>query len=1133
MAGFLGNITNVHNLVATGTGTFTGLIVSGSFTGTITQANTAARAYTLPDKDGTFAMMSDIVAGGGVTLDTTQTITGLKSFQQGDNASLGAECITAVADRDFSAAGAWTGTGWSIVSGALAHTAGANVATLPNTSLNITPTNGVVYVIAMKIITTTLGTVTLSFGGVSLGIVAGQWVGTVNVNKYVLATGSGALTVTPDATWVGSIDDVSIKILTRSSYPSMRLFTTAGGTAAEIRNYNNTNFGLGNAAHRSNVSGTHNYGLGYYAQAGLTTGIANIAIGSETQEFLTNGTHNIGIGYFTQNAITSSSYNIGIGGYSQRYLTTGFNNVALGFQAQQALTVGWNNMALGAYAQMAITSGTANVAIGKSSQTALTTGSQNMGIGGNSLLKVTTGSYNVAIGNNSGYNIVTTSNNTGIGTDTLFNATASDNTAIGYGSLVDLTTGGYNTALGSLSGDGATNATITYCSFFGYNARSTTDGITNSTAIGNGAVVTASNQIQLGNTAITSVFTHGNLTLGVTTGGSASPQKIFRVNGGANADLAPVVSLFRTGNSEGGMAIVASKLKLFQGGGLGGYTDALITAANGFTIDMSGNVVATGTITGTNGILSGSLSATTGTFTSGSITLQAVTYPSIAFYASGTGDTRLFFRVGNELRWRYDGTNDANVWTSATFSPASKANTDQTMYIGTTAVAINRASAALNLTLGGNLTAAAGGFTDTVSVSHPSSTSTFRVNAISGQIGGYYFGVAGQTRASLYCDANSVSFGSWDSSGIWIDQPMVIPNSTGGTIQIYRPIAVSGTGVFGGTSSGTNYAALEIKGTASYTIGGSRSSLVLHRGTTTGNQSGMLFFGTDGGNSRWALFNDYPTNGTNDFCIRNIAGGVDALYFNGSNVATFANNVNAPAFIASVGMIAPYFQGYLASQGNYAASAPGTTRGPNGLNLFTAYANGYPINYGNLLHVLGTGATQLLLGWSGTDGAHADNYVRSKRDNDTGAWSPWAKLITDVNIGDTGVAIGGTTGLFTTLNTTSHNTWSKAQTVDQLSLNVVASTLNIDASASNNQRFILTVGSITLANPTNLVSGKTLNLVFVQDSTGNRAISSWGTMWKFAGGTKPTLSTAPNAIDIMSCYYDGSNLLCALMKGMA
>lgn len=87
----------------------------------------------------------------------------------------------------------------------------------------------------------------------------------------------------------------------------------------------------------------------------------------------------------------------------------------------------------------------------------------------------------------------------------------------------------------------------------------------------------------------------------------------------------------------------------------------------------------------------------------------------------------------------------------------------------------------------------------------------------------------------------------------------------------------------------------------------------------------------------------------------------------------------------------------VSSQGQYAAGTPGTTRGPSGLNFLEAYNNGYPTDYGNVLHAFGNGAGQLLIGWSGSDGAHAENFIRSKRDNDTGAWSPWATLVTSVN----------------------------------------------------------------------------------------------------------------------------------------
>ena len=59
-----------------------------------------------------------------------------------------------------------------------------------------------------------------------------------------------------------------------------------------------------------------------------------------------------------------------------------------------------------------------------------------------------------------------------------------------------------------------------------------------------------------------------------------------------------------------------------------------------------------------------------------------------------------------------------------------------------------------------------------------------------------------------------------------------------------------------------------------------------------------------------------------------------------------------------------------------------------------AYNNGYPTAYGNLLTLRGTGDSQLLLGWSGTNGAHAPAYIRSRRDVGDANWSGWAQIYT-------------------------------------------------------------------------------------------------------------------------------------------
>lgn len=63
-----------------------------------------------------------------------------------------------------------------------------------------------------------------------------------------------------------------------------------------------------------------------------------------------------------------------------------------------------------------------------------------------------------------------------------------------------------------------------------------------------------------------------------------------------------------------------------------------------------------------------------------------------------------------------------------------------------------------------------------------------------------------------------------------------------------------------------------------------------------------------------------------------------------------------------------------------------------------AYNNGYPANFGNVISLRGQGDGQIFVGWSGTDGAHAPVYVRSKRDNVTTAnWSSWAQFYTSAN----------------------------------------------------------------------------------------------------------------------------------------
>ncbi len=118
------------------------------------------------------------------------------------------------------------------------------------------------------------------------------------------------------------------------------------------------------------------------------------------------------------------------------------------------------------------------------------------------------------------------------------------------------------------------------------------------------------------------------------------------------------------------------------------------------------------------------------------------------------------------------------------------------------------------------------------------------------------------------------------------------------------------------------------------------------------------------------------------------------------------------------------------------------------------------------------------------------------------------------------------------LTETTVNVFTKNQSVRPVIL-TPGVMVNTDAALSNN--FTLTAAqNFTLANPTNLTDGMILNFRIKQDATGSRVVT-WGSKFKFPGGTAGVLSTTANAVDFMSCYYDGPSdtLDCVLNKAFA
>ncbi|WP_416515287.1 tail fiber domain-containing protein (plasmid) [Escherichia coli] len=127
----------------------------------------------------------------------------------------------------------------------------------------------------------------------------------------------------------------------------------------------------------------------------------------------------------------------------------------------------------------------------------------------------------------------------------------------------------------------------------------------------------------------------------------------------------------------------------------------------------------------------------------------------------------------------------------------------------------------------------------------------------------------------------------------------------------------------------------------------------------------------------------------------NVTGGINGSLNGNASTATklqTARNINGVKFDGSGDINI----NTLVSRGRVTALS-GSTQGTAGIQMYEVYNNSYPTTYGNVLHMKGASAAgegELLIGWSGTDGAHAPVYVRSRRDTSTANWSGWAQIYT-------------------------------------------------------------------------------------------------------------------------------------------
>ncbi|HBI8444103.1 TPA: phage tail protein [Shigella boydii] len=227
-----------------------------------------------------------------------------------------------------------------------------------------------------------------------------------------------------------------------------------------------------------------------------------------------------------------------------------------------------------------------------------------------------------------------------------------------------------------------------------------------------------------------------------------------------------------------------------------------------------------------------------------------------------------------------------------------------------------------------------------------------------------------------------------------------------------------------------------------------------------------------------------------------------------------ARTINGVKFDGSANISIPT----ITSRGRVTALT-GTTQGADtGLQMYEAYNNSYPTTYGNVLHMKGASAAgegELLIGWSGTSGAHAPVFIRSRRDNTDAAWSAWAQVYTSR---DSIPGVNATGNQNTTGNAATATKLQTARTIGGVSFDGTANINLPGVNVAGNQN---TSGNAATA--TKLQTARTINGVSFDGSKNieltPRSIGTINsTTMSFSGGTgwfKLATVTMPQASSVV------------------
>ena len=266
----------------------------------------------------------------------------------------------------------------------------------------------------------------------------------------------------------------------------------------------NDNLAIGNRTLRGNTNGNFNLMVGHDNNSGVA-GIRNLVLGHGNMQRNNTGTLNVIIGHDNLNNLTNASANLVLGHENLQTNETGNFNIVLGRGQLNACTNCNNNIvALGALP--VATNAQNNIFLGNLAGATALSVENNIAVGDNTLKASNSGNFNIALGGRALENLSTGDDNVALGASALEKlTTGSRNTSIGTFSLREINTSNDNIAVGEEAGNllQSGNQNI----FIGYRANLDVlrSGISNALAIGNEAVVDASNKYVFGNSSVAQI----------------------------------------------------------------------------------------------------------------------------------------------------------------------------------------------------------------------------------------------------------------------------------------------------------------------------------------------------------------------------------------------------------------------------------------------------------------------------------------------------------------------------------------------------------------------------------------------------------------------------------------------------